>query len=43
MSSQLINGGDLKKSAVIDVDIAFETPTLMRFLAQYKKNEGLFG
>jgi acetolactate synthase-1/2/3 large subunit len=32
-----------KKPAVIDVDIAFETPTPMRFLAQYKKNMGLFG
>ena len=32
-----------KKPAVIDVDIAFETPTPMRFLAQYKKNKGLFG
>ena len=34
---------DSKKPAVIDVDIAFETPTPMRFLAQYKKNKGLFG
>jgi len=34
---------DSKKPAVIDVDIAFETPTPMRFLAQYKKNMGLFG
>ena len=33
---------DSKKPAVIDVDIAFETPTPMRFLAQYKKNKGLF-
>ena len=32
-----------KKPSVIDVDIAFETPTPMRFLAQYKKNKGLFG
>ena len=34
---------DSKKPAVIDVDIAFETPTPMKFLAQYKKNKGLFG
>ena len=34
---------DSKKPAVIDVSIAFETPTPMRFLAQYKKNKGLFG
>ncbi|MHA2392462.1 MAG: thiamine pyrophosphate-binding protein [Promethearchaeota archaeon] len=34
---------DSKKPAVIDVDIAFETPTPMRFLAQYKKSKGLFG
>ncbi|MFW9874291.1 MAG: thiamine pyrophosphate-binding protein, partial [Candidatus Thorarchaeota archaeon] len=34
---------DSKKPAVIDVDISFETPTPMRFLAQYKKNMGLFG
>ena len=34
---------DSKKPAVIDVEIAFETPTPMRFLAQYKKNKGLFG
>ena len=32
-----------KKPAVIDVSIAFETPTPMRFLAQYKKNKGLLG
>ncbi|MFX1531702.1 MAG: thiamine pyrophosphate-binding protein [Promethearchaeota archaeon] len=34
---------DSKKPSVIDVEIAFETPTPMRFLAQYKKNMGLFG
>ncbi|MHA1913541.1 MAG: thiamine pyrophosphate-binding protein [Promethearchaeota archaeon] len=34
---------DSGKPAVIDVAIAFETPTPMRFLAQYKKNKGLFG
>lgn len=34
---------DSKRPSVIDVDIAFETPTPMRFLAQYKKNMGLFG
>ena len=34
---------DSKKPAVIDVEIAFATPTPMRFLAQYKKNKGLFG
>ncbi|MFX0080155.1 MAG: thiamine pyrophosphate-binding protein [Candidatus Hodarchaeota archaeon] len=34
---------DSKKPAVIDVDISFETPTPMRFLAQYKKNMGLYG
>ncbi|MFW9881965.1 MAG: thiamine pyrophosphate-binding protein, partial [Candidatus Thorarchaeota archaeon] len=34
---------DTMKPAVIDVDISFETPAPMRFLAQYKKKMGLFG
>jgi len=32
-----------KKTAVIDIDIAFETPTAMKLLALFKKNKGLFG
>ncbi|MFX1354794.1 MAG: thiamine pyrophosphate-dependent enzyme, partial [Promethearchaeota archaeon] len=32
-----------KKPAVIDVDIAFETPSAMKLLGLYKKNKGLFG
>ncbi|MFX0006619.1 MAG: thiamine pyrophosphate-binding protein [Promethearchaeota archaeon] len=32
-----------KKPAVLDVNIAFETPPPMSLLAQYKKNKGLFG
>ncbi len=34
---------DSKKPAVIDVDIAFETPLAMQFLALYKKRMGLYG
>lgn len=34
---------DSKKPAVIDVEIAFETPSAMKFLGLYKKNKGLFG
>ena len=32
-----------KKPAVLDVDIAFETPSAMKLLGLYKKNKGLFG
>ena len=32
-----------KKPAVLDVEIAFETPPAMKFLGLYKKNKGLFG
>ena len=32
-----------KKPAVLDVEIAFETPTAMKLLGIYKKNKGLFG
>jgi len=34
---------DSKKPAVLDVEIAFETPSAMKFLGLYKKNKGLFG
>ncbi|MCK4370723.1 MAG: thiamine pyrophosphate-binding protein, partial [Candidatus Lokiarchaeota archaeon] len=34
---------DSKKPAVIDVDIAFETPSAMKLLGLYKKNKGLLG
>jgi len=34
---------DSKKTAVIDVNIEFETPTAMKLLGLYKKNKGLFG
>jgi hypothetical protein len=34
---------DSKKPAVIDVDIAFETPPAMKLLGLYKKNKGLYG
>ncbi|MFX1303330.1 MAG: thiamine pyrophosphate-binding protein [Promethearchaeota archaeon] len=34
---------DSKKPAVLDVNIAFETPPAMKFLGLYKKNKGLFG
>ena len=34
---------DSKKPAVIDIDIAFETPLAMQFLALYKKRMGLYG
>ncbi|MFX1234688.1 MAG: thiamine pyrophosphate-binding protein [Promethearchaeota archaeon] len=32
-----------KKPAVIDVDIAFETPSAMKLLGLYKKSKGLYG
>ena len=32
-----------KKPAVIDIDIAFETPAAMKLLGLFKKNKGLFG
>jgi acetolactate synthase-1/2/3 large subunit len=32
-----------KKPSVIDVDVAFESPTAGKFLQTYKKNKGLFG
>ncbi|MFX1494041.1 MAG: thiamine pyrophosphate-dependent enzyme, partial [Promethearchaeota archaeon] len=32
-----------KKPAVIDVNIAFESPPVGKFLGLYKKNKGLFG
>lgn len=32
-----------KKPAVLDVDIAFETPPAMKLIGLYKKNKGLFG
>ena len=32
-----------KKPSVIDVDVAFESPTGGKFLGVYKKNKGLFG
>ena len=34
---------DSKKPAVIDIDIAFETPLAMQFLGLYKKRMGLYG
>jgi acetolactate synthase-1/2/3 large subunit len=34
---------DSKKPAVIDVDIAFETPIAMKVIANLKKNRGLYG
>ncbi|TFF95857.1 MAG: thiamine pyrophosphate-binding protein [Promethearchaeota archaeon] len=34
---------DSKKPAVIDVDIAFETPLAMKIVGLYKKSKGLFG
>jgi acetolactate synthase-1/2/3 large subunit len=34
---------DSKKPAVIDIDISFETPLAMQFLALYKKRMGLYG
>ncbi|MFX1257448.1 MAG: thiamine pyrophosphate-binding protein [Promethearchaeota archaeon] len=34
---------DSKKPAVIDVDIAFETPPAMKLIGLYKKSKGLFG
>ena len=34
---------DSKKPAVIDINIAFETPLAMQFLALYKKRMGLYG
>ena len=32
-----------KKPAVIDVDVAFETPPAMKIIGLYKKSKGLFG
>ena len=32
-----------KKPAVIDIDIAFETPTAMKLIGLYKKSKGLLG
>ncbi|MEJ2294933.1 MAG: thiamine pyrophosphate-dependent enzyme, partial [Candidatus Lokiarchaeota archaeon] len=34
---------DSKKPSVIDVDVAYESPTGGKFLGIYKKNKGLFG
>ena len=34
---------DSKKPAVLDVEIAFETPPAMKLVGLYKKNKGLFG
>ena len=34
---------DSKKPSVIDVDVAYESPTGGKFLGLYKKNKGLFG
>lgn len=34
---------DAKKPAVLDVDVAFETPPAMKIIGLYKKNKGLFG
>ncbi|MHA1291147.1 MAG: thiamine pyrophosphate-binding protein [Promethearchaeota archaeon] len=34
---------DSKKPAVIDVEIAFETPLAMQIIGHYKKSKGLFG
>ncbi|UCD01069.1 MAG: thiamine pyrophosphate-binding protein [Promethearchaeota archaeon] len=43
IKSALQRAIDSKKPAVLDVDIAFETPPAMKFLGLYKKNKGLFG
>ncbi|MFX1500595.1 MAG: thiamine pyrophosphate-binding protein [Promethearchaeota archaeon] len=39
----LQRGIDSKKPAVIDVEIAFETPPAMKLLGLYKESKGLFG
>ena len=43
IKSALQQAFDSKKPAVIDVDIAFETPPAMKLIGLYKKSKGLFG
>jgi acetolactate synthase-1/2/3 large subunit len=43
IKSVLQQAFDSKKPAVIDVDIAFETPPAMKLIGLYKKSKGLFG
>jgi len=43
IASAIMRAIDSKKPSVIDVDVAFESPTAGAFLGIYKKNKGLFG